>query len=268
MQIPILYTIGFISSVYIWKIIKRFFKMGNNAKLKTLTVAISVLLMILNQRYIIGNCSSIIQCLSINISMNSILYPLICNTFLFLGPIYNFILDKYLRNERLVDKFSQNPLRDDRMLIRIVLAPLLEEITFRVLFYQNFNNLNEYCLTSSILFSLAHSHKFFSFFKKERKYRTEYYRQSFQFQSFKRSFIKAFLRTLFVLMFTFIFGFYAASVFLKTKSLISVILLHSYCNYLGFPNLSLIFSNTKTNIIKILSVYFVGILFFYYFITI
>lgn len=51
-------------------------------------------------------------------------------------------------------------------------------------------------------------------------------------------------------MFTFIFGFYAATVFLKTRSLISVILLHSYCNYLGFPKLKEIFNNTKINIIK------------------
>ncbi|CAD8059996.1 unnamed protein product [Paramecium primaurelia] len=258
----------FISSVYAWKQIKRYFKMRSNAKLKTLSVAISVLLMILNQRFLIGNCSSIMECLYINVNLNSILYPLICNTFLFLGPIYNSILEKYLKNEGFVNKFNENPFKDDRMLIRIVLAPLLEEITFRALFYQNAENQYQYRLLSSILFSLAHSHKFFSFFKKERKFRSLYnYKETNKIQNFKTCFTKALLTTLFILMFTFIFGFYAASVFLKTRSLISVILLHSYCNYLGFPKLKQIFSNTKVNIIKILVVYFVGLVFFYYFIT-
>ncbi|CAD8153246.1 unnamed protein product [Paramecium octaurelia] len=267
MQIPLLYTIMFISSVYVWKQIKRYLKMSANAKLKTLSVATSVLLMILIQRYIIGNCSSIVECIHIKVDLNSILFPLICNTFLFLGPIYNQILDKLLLKENFVNRFNQNQVFDDRMLIRILLAPLLEEITFRALFYQNIEDQSDFRLITSILFSLAHFHKFFSFFRKERKFRSMYNKEANKFRDFKACFTKALFTTLFILMFTFIFGFYAATVFLKTRSLISVILLHSYCNYLGFPKLKQIFSNTKINIIKILVVYFVGIVFFYYFIT-
>ena len=42
--------------------------------------------------------------------------------------------------------------------------------------------------------------------------------------------------------YTYIFGIYVAYVLLLTKSILSCILLHGYCNYMGLPKFNLLFS--------------------------
>jgi prenyl protein peptidase len=49
-----------------------------------------------------------------------------------------------------------------------------------------------------------------------------------------------------------IFGLYSSFVFLKTRSLVSIVILHGYCNFMGFPNFGELFSRdfdivTKSN---------------------
>lgn len=88
---PFIYTVLFIVAIYVWKFIKRVFKLKKNQKLKTLTVSFMVLNMVLmNMKKF--DIDSFIDCLSINLSLGTIVFPLICNTFLFLGPIYQLIL--------------------------------------------------------------------------------------------------------------------------------------------------------------------------------
>lgn len=47
----------------------------------------------------------------------------------------------------------------------------------------------------------------------------------------------AFLRSLFQFAFTTLFGWYATFLFLRTGSLVAVIVVHSFCNYCGLPRL-------------------------------
>jgi len=54
--------------------------------------------------------------------------------------------------------------------------------------------------------------------------------------------------------FTFIFGLYSSYLLVKTQTLYSCILLHSYCNWMGFPRIGEAFENNK-----ILTIYIIGI---------
>lgn len=64
--------------------------------------------------------------------------------------------------------------------------------------------------------------------------------------------------------FTFVFGAYSAFILVKTQSLFASILLHSYCNCIGFPKIDQVFSEKNTEIKnKFLRVYTIGILSFF-----
>jgi prenyl protein peptidase len=48
----------------------------------------------------------------------------------------------------------------------------------------------------------------------------------------------ALARTIFQFTYTSLFGFFAAFVYIRTGNLLSVILAHSFCNWMGLPRLS------------------------------
>lgn len=64
--------------------------------------------------------------------------------------------------------------------------------------------------------------------------------------------------------FTFVFGAYSAYILVKTHSLFASILLHSYCNCIGFPKIDQIFNEKRTEVKnKLLIVYSIGIISFF-----
>jgi prenyl protein peptidase len=56
----------------------------------------------------------------------------------------------------------------------------------------------------------------------------------------------------FQLFYTFLFGMFATFVFWKTGSLLGVVLAHSLCNFLGFPDLNLFARRPGAHVVGIL----------------
>ena len=76
-------------------------------------------------------------------------------------------------------------------------------------------------LISSIYFSLAHAHHLYEHVKQE-----------------GIPLARALPAVLAQVVMTFVFGMYSCYVYLSTGGLLNAVALHTYCNYLGPPNLS------------------------------
>jgi prenyl protein peptidase len=110
---------------------------------------------------------------------------------------------------------------------QVVIAPILEEFTYRGLIYGMFRDSGTYhrhpiaCLVLlPLFFAFAHVHIMW------RK------RNEMSLDEFKRELVIK----LFQVFYTQIFGMYSAWIYCKTDCLWAAIALHSHCNYFGFPN--------------------------------
>jgi len=104
-----------------------------------------------------------------------------------------------------------------------VAGPITEEVLFRsasvpLLLLSHTANTTTIFLTP-IIFGLAHIHHFYEF----------------RITHPHTPVIGALLRSLLQLMYTTLFGSYATFLYLRTGSLMSVILVHAFCNWMGFP---------------------------------
>jgi len=105
----------------------------------------------------------------------------------------------------------------------MVAGPITEEVLFRsasvpLLLLSHTSNTTIIFLTP-IIFGLAHVHHFYEF----------------RITHPHTPLITAILRSLLQLTYTTLFGGYATFVYLRTGSLLSVILVHAFCNWMGFP---------------------------------
>jgi prenyl protein peptidase len=78
---------------------------------------------------------------------------------------------------------------------------------------------NTIIFLTPIVFGLAHIHHFYEF----------------RITHPHTPLISAVLRTVLQLTYTTLFGGYATFIYLRTGSLLSVILVHAFCNWMGFP---------------------------------
>ncbi|KAG0648447.1 Prenyl -specific endoprotease 2 [Hyphodiscus hymeniophilus] len=104
-----------------------------------------------------------------------------------------------------------------------IAGPITEEVLFRsasvpLLLLAQTGNTTIIFLTP-IIFGLAHVHHFYEF----------------RITHPHTPLIGAILRTLLQLTYTTLFGGYATFLYLRTGSLLGVILVHSFCNMMGFP---------------------------------
>jgi prenyl protein peptidase len=104
-----------------------------------------------------------------------------------------------------------------------VQGPVTEEVLFRsasvpLLLLSQTSNTAIIFLTP-IIFGLAHVHHFYEF----------------RISHPQTPVISALLRSLLQLTYTTLFGGYATFIYLRTGSLLSVILVHAFCNWMGFP---------------------------------
>ncbi|RDW89441.1 hypothetical protein BP6252_01473 [Coleophoma cylindrospora] len=105
----------------------------------------------------------------------------------------------------------------------IIAGPITEEVLFRsasvpLLLLSETSNFTTIFLTP-ITFGLAHIHHFYEF----------------RITHPHTPVIGALLRSLLQLTYTTLFGGYATFLYLRTGSLLSVILVHAFCNWMGFP---------------------------------
>ena len=85
------------------------------------------------------------------------------------------------------------------------------------------------CWIAPLFFGVAHLHHFY-----------EQYRRLPLLQRTKEAILKLTLGLLFQLSYTTLFGAYASHVFIRTGSLLSAILVHMFCNYMGLPEISFV----------------------------
>lgn len=108
----------------------------------------------------------------------------------------------------------------------LFVAPLAEEIIFRVCMVSPFLFSEEIgilriCWITPLFFGIAHMHHAVTKLKSGGKWQI------------------VLLGTLFQMTYTTLFGAYASYCFIKLGSLIDIVLVHSFCNFMGLPNVAL-----------------------------
>ncbi|KAF8571338.1 hypothetical protein P879_03668 [Paragonimus westermani] len=104
----------------------------------------------------------------------------------------------------------------------LLVAPTAEEFVFRacILFHLQplYSSCERLCLISPLFFSIAHFHHIYG-----------------QIREGERA-VDAFLKTLFQVAYTTLFGAYSAFLLLRTGNLMAAIVAHSVCNFMSLPD--------------------------------
>lgn len=141
-------------------------------------------------------------------------------------------LQAYLQHlaQHLADEID----RWDIALRNLVVAPVTEEWLFRgcmLAVLLPTMGVRVAVVTVPMLFGLAHTHHLLEWYRNPRNVQLS----------------QAFNNVLFQFLYTSIFGSYAAYLFVVTKQIYGVILAHSFCNFMSFPNISGIRKCTQPN---------------------
>lgn len=162
------------------------------------------------------------------LSFSTTFYPLIVTAILFAGPLYKDVLvDGHLVPLHHALRNIRQTLSSSTGQRTYLAGPITEELLFRStlipvhLLSTTSSNPRTLLLVTPLYFGIAHLHHLYEF-------RLTYPRTPLQ---------TAILRTAFQFTFTTLFGWYAAYVFLRTGNVYAVILIHVFCNYIGFPQL-------------------------------
>ena len=125
------------------------------------------------------------------------------------------------------------------ILRNLLIAPASEEVIFRaciiapLLTSHNDNDVHlkltttEVCWIAPLFFGVAHLHHFH-----------EQYRRLSLLKRTKQNILRLIVGVLFQFTYTTLFGAYASHLFIRTGSLLSVIFVHIFCNYMGLPEVS------------------------------
>jgi prenyl protein peptidase len=164
--------------------------------------------------------------------------PILLALSLFLGPTVGLIIsDGFIISENLGSVYFWRA---------YVLSPLAEEFVFRscviTILLQGGASNNFIIYYSPFFFGLAHLHHAYEL----------YFNQN-------NSLTDTIALVVFQFSYTTIFGWLVSFVFLETKSFLTVVLLHSFCNSIGFPDFSLLISE---NFLLVSSAYLIGFLLF------
>jgi prenyl protein peptidase len=157
---------------------------------------------------------------------STLLQPLLLTFTLFLGPLYESLLIHHSYTHWFT---HSNPnslpstLSSAIGFRNYIAGPLTEELLFRstiipIHLLANTTPTKIIFLTP-LYFGIAHIHHFYEFTL------THPY----------TPILPALLRSLFQLTYTTLFGWYAAFLYLRTGSLVTVVLVHSFCNWCGLP---------------------------------
>ena len=174
-------------------------------------------------------CDQLGSCIHEISFMSVFVIPLIITAILYLGPLV-VLKDTYTLSEfkdHLREEFSPTDLT---FLRNYVVAPISEDFIFRAVMvsFMRGISLNPWFLTlgTSIIFSLGHSHHYF-------------------FQRYQGDMTVSVNEWMFQLMYTFLFGCYCCMFYLKTGSFLTPVILHSFCNFMGFPDIDTLYSRSK-----------------------
>lgn len=154
----------------------------------------------------------------------------------------------------------------------ILFAPLFEEFIYRSCLLNIFIEAGVYSELECVLivpffFAISHLHHVFQQQRKQRQLKQWLLQENMpmpegQWVSFRKSLLIA----LFKLMYTTVFGIYSGMVYVRTGSVWPAIVLHSYCNFFGFPSFGNLLDKEHRNSDRIaaLVLYILGTVVFYY----
>ncbi|KTW26095.1 hypothetical protein T552_02990 [Pneumocystis carinii B80] len=151
--------------------------------------------------------------------------PVILVFSLFLGP---FVKKTILLSDPSITRRSATSSSIDRSVKyyinwrNYVVGPFSEEFIFRscMISLLHQKSVLKIILITSILFGLAHMHHLY-----------EYYR------SFPSNIKAGIFAYLFQFFYTMVFGSFVSYLYISTQNLWSIVLVHSFCNWMGFPQL-------------------------------
>lgn len=158
---------------------------------------------------------------------------------MFLGPVIESLTNIFAYSKsfchalRLCLFKTKHNFIDQPLLIfrALVIAPLCEEWLFRscmlpMLIFSGFSESASIAITCTI-FGLAHSHHYF------------------EHRKAGKSHSAALASVVVMLLYTAVFGSVASHVFLKTGNFYSIVIMHSFANYMGFPIASFSCNHSK-----------------------
>lgn len=191
-----------------------------------LSILISLYILSLHNRYDLGELR-IDYLFKQDFWLNGLFKPLLILFVIQFVPIV--MLVQNLLEYHLDYEFNIILLRD------YLLAPLTEEINYRFILLKLlcpcFSKLNS-CLISSFLFGFSHFHHYVLDTSKER----------------------TLFSTCCQFTFTFLFGMFASSMYLKSGYIITPIVLHAICNFLCLPDFETIIQNRTLSIATVCTV--------------
>lgn len=225
--VPVIY----VASLYVWR--KRVRDDPVTIRLRFVSVTVTTIISLLLVNAVLPDdtgrpfCSWVGACFSETSLIDALLLPLSITAILFLGPLVVF-RDTYTWDELVQE--MRNELTDLQSFRNYVVAPITEETIFRgvicALLSMSLSSKWAILLISSAVFSMAHMHHYF-------------------FQSLQGLANISLAAGLFQVVYTFLFGFYSGTFYLKTGSILTSIALHIFCNFLGFPDVDTLYSRSK-----------------------
>lgn len=225
--VPVIY----VASLYVWR--KRVRDDPTTIRLRFISVTVTTIIsLILVKTFVQSNdgrpfCSLIGACFSQTNLFDALFLPILITAILFLGPLV-VLRDTYTWEELV--QVMREELLDLQSFRNYVVAPITEETIFRgvicAFLSMSFSHKWTILLISSAVFSMAHMHHYF-------------------FQSLQGLATMSLAAGLFQMLYTFLFGFYSGTFFLKTGSILTSIALHVFCNFLGFPDVDTLYSRSK-----------------------
>lgn len=131
----------------------------------------------------------------------------------------------------------------------IVFAPIFEEIVFRsyvcsILLNSGYTK-QFVCYVSPLFFGIAHAH-----------HAVELYYKEVPMQNIVVS-------TVFQFSYTYFFGVLETIVFINTNQLVCIVLIHSFCNFMGFPDFVSATKSGALIAIYLVSIYLFAFVFFF-----
>lgn len=166
-------------------------------------------------------------------TLKACLNALALNTILFSGEIFQIF--------RGMTKIAYSKV-DFTTIKTILFAPLFEEFIYRSCLINIFIEAGVYTETYCVLvlpcyFAISHLHQVFQQQRKQRQLKNWAIKENVTLPSDQWvSIRKSLLIALFKLTYTNIFGIYSGFVYIRTGSLWPAIVLHSHCNFFGFPS--------------------------------
>jgi len=178
---------------------------------------------------------------------NAVLIPLLLTVILFAGPIA-VSLSNDRRKIRTKLHGWKSVLTDWIFWRNHVVAPFTEEFTFRAcmlpILLRNWS-VNASIVISPMLFGIAHFHHMIEKIQKGQDVKSALFMSSFQFA------------------YTTIFGAYSAHLFVQTNHLAACVVVHAFCNFMGFPDFVELLNLPPTKRMTLSIVYVAGLVSFF-----